>query len=86
MCRMLDEKLKEAQKKADTRDTEISGLRQKVANYPGVTVEQHIGRVRLAHDREVDLVDLRIFGVMAGKLPLTKNQPSSRSGAMSRPR
>jgi ferrous iron transport protein B len=37
---------------------QLTGLRQKVANYPGVTVEKHIGRARLAGDREVDLVDL----------------------------
>ncbi len=36
----------------------LTGLRQKVANYPGVTVEQHVGRIRLAHDREIELVDL----------------------------
>jgi ferrous iron transport protein B len=33
-------------------------LRQKVANFPGVTVEQHIGRAAIAGDREVFLVDL----------------------------
>ncbi|NIP81716.1 MAG: ferrous iron transport protein B [Gemmatimonadetes bacterium] len=37
---------------------QLTGLRQKVANYPGVTVEKHVGRARLADDREVDLVDL----------------------------
>ncbi len=37
---------------------QLTGMRQKVANYPGVTVEQHTGRVRLAHNREVDLIDL----------------------------
>jgi len=37
---------------------QLTGLRQKVANYPGVTVEQHVGRMRLAHNREVDLIDL----------------------------
>jgi ferrous iron transport protein B len=36
----------------------LTGLRQKVANYPGVTVEQHIGQVRLEHGREIDLIDL----------------------------
>ncbi len=29
-----------------------------MANYPGVTVEKHVGRVRLPDEREVDLVDL----------------------------
>ena len=37
---------------------QLTGLRQKVANYPGVTVEKHVGKVRVADDREVDLVDL----------------------------
>jgi ferrous iron transport protein B len=35
----------------------LTGLRQKVANYPGVTVEQRVGRARL-NSREVTLVDL----------------------------
>lgn len=36
----------------------LTGLRQKVANYPGVTVERHIGRAILDHHREVDVLDL----------------------------
>ena len=36
----------------------LTGLRQKVANFPGVTVEQRIGRAKTKHDREVILVDL----------------------------
>lgn len=36
----------------------LTGLRQKVANYPGVTVEQRRGSLRLASRREIDLVDL----------------------------
>jgi ferrous iron transport protein B len=36
----------------------LTGLRQKVANFPGVTVEQRIGRARVASKREVVLVDL----------------------------
>ncbi|MEK9500225.1 ferrous iron transporter B [Gaopeijia maritima] len=35
----------------------LTGLRQKVANYPGVTVEKHLGRVRTPAG-ELDLVDL----------------------------
>src|ERR1044071_7297361 len=35
----------------------LTGLRQKVANFPGVTVEHHMGRVKL-DDREVFVVDL----------------------------
>ena len=37
---------------------QLTGLRQKVANYPGVTVEKHMGRVRLDDERELDLLDL----------------------------
>src|SRR5271156_4550820 len=36
----------------------LTGLRQKVANFPGVTVEQRVGRARTRGDREVMLVDL----------------------------
>jgi ferrous iron transport protein B len=36
----------------------LTGLRQKVANYPGVTVERHIGTARVDHTREVTLIDL----------------------------
>jgi ferrous iron transport protein B len=36
----------------------LTGLRQKVANFPGVTVEHHMGKVRLADGREIIAVDL----------------------------
>ena len=37
----------------------LTGLRQKVANFPGVTVEQRVGKARMHHgDRDVMLVDL----------------------------
>src|ERR1700732_626224 len=36
----------------------LTGLRQKVANFPGVTVEHRMGRVKLSPDREVFVVDL----------------------------
>ena len=36
----------------------LTGLRQKVANYPGVTVEQHLGRARTPNGGEVALIDL----------------------------
>ncbi len=36
----------------------LTGLRQRVANYPGVTVEKRIGRARLPGDIEVHLIDL----------------------------
>jgi len=37
---------------------QLTGLRQKVANYPGVTVEQRVGRAKLDSGREITLVDL----------------------------
>ncbi len=36
----------------------LTGLRQKVANYPGVTVEHRVGKTRVARGHEVTLVDL----------------------------
>ncbi len=36
----------------------LTGLRQKVANFPGVTVEHHLGKAKLPSGREVSLVDL----------------------------
>src|SRR5689334_25123819 len=36
----------------------LTGMRQKVANFPGVTVEHRTGRVRLSGRGSVDLIDL----------------------------
>jgi ferrous iron transport protein B len=36
----------------------LTGLRQKVANYPGVTVEKKMGRVYGSHGEKLDLLDL----------------------------
>ncbi len=36
----------------------LTGARQKVGNYPGVTVERHVGRTVLPSGREFDLIDL----------------------------
>ena len=36
----------------------LTGARQKVGNYPGVTVERHVGRLTLADGRPIELVDL----------------------------
>ncbi len=36
----------------------LTGLRQKTANFPGVTVERHHGTVRLSGGKEVELLDL----------------------------
>ena len=36
----------------------LTGARQKVGNYPGVTVERHVGRATLPSGRPVELIDL----------------------------
>ena len=36
----------------------LTGLRQKVANYPGVTVEKKTGRCKLPDNRWADVIDL----------------------------
>src|SRR5215213_6894752 len=36
----------------------LTGLRQKVANYPGVTVEKKTGRCKLPGGRWIDVIDL----------------------------
>jgi ferrous iron transport protein B len=36
----------------------LTGLRQKVANFPGVTVEKHMGEMRLEGGAELTLIDL----------------------------
>src|SRR5579864_7564780 len=36
----------------------LTGLRQKVANFPGVTVEHRMGKAKLKDEHEVFLVDL----------------------------
>ena len=36
----------------------LTGARQKVGNYPGVTVERHSGRLTLGDGRPVELIDL----------------------------
>jgi ferrous iron transport protein B len=36
----------------------LTGLRQKVANFPGVTVEQKTGRARISSGREINIIDL----------------------------
>ena len=42
----------------------LTGLRQKVANFPGVTVEQHTGIAELADGRALEVIDLPgIYGL-----------------------
>jgi len=36
----------------------LTGARQKVGNYPGVTVERHVGRTELPSGRPIELIDL----------------------------
>src|ERR1700691_1448540 len=36
----------------------LTGLRQRVANFPGVTVEHRMGKVKLAQGHDVFVVDL----------------------------
>ena len=36
----------------------LTGLRQKVANFPGVTVEHHLGRAALPDGEEIEMIDL----------------------------
>src|ERR1700736_2638625 len=36
----------------------LTGLRQKVANFPGVTVEQRVGRARLGNHTDITIIDL----------------------------
>jgi ferrous iron transport protein B len=36
----------------------LTGARQKVGNYPGVTVERHSGRLQLPDGRPAELIDL----------------------------
>jgi ferrous iron transport protein B len=50
----------------------LTGARQKVGNYPGVTVERHAGRLTLADGRPVELVDL------PGTYSLTPSSPDER--------
>ena len=51
----------------------LTGLRQKVANFPGVTVEQHTGVAELPDGRTVQLIDL------AGRLqPVRRARKTSR--------
>lgn len=47
----------------------LTGSRQKIANYPGVTVERHAGRTQLADGRMIELVDL------PGAYSLTPSSP-----------
>jgi ferrous iron transport protein B len=50
----------------------LTGARQKVGNYPGVTVERHAGRITLSDGRPVELVDL------PGTYSLTPSSPDER--------
>ena len=47
----------------------LTGTRQKVGNYPGVTVERKIGQLRLPSDELVDVVDLPGCYSLAARSP-----------------
>src|ERR1700742_507011 len=47
----------------------LTGLRQKVANYPGVTVEKKSGRCTLSENRECTIVDLPGTYSLASRSP-----------------
>jgi ferrous iron transport protein B len=51
----------------------LTGARQKVANYAGVTVERKVGLTRLKNGRTVSIIDL------PGSYSLTRRRPTSRS-------
>ena len=51
---------------------ELTGLRQKVGNYPGVTVEKKEGTVMFADGREVTVLDL------PGTYSLSANSPDEK--------
>ena len=50
----------------------LTGARQKVGNYPGVTVERHAGRLTLGDGRPLELIDL------PGTYSLTPSSPDER--------
>jgi ferrous iron transport protein B len=67
---------------------QLTGLRQKVANYPGVTVEKRLGHVRLPDGREVGVVDLPgVHGFAARSLDekIAKDVLEGRAPDMPRP-
>ena len=66
----------------------LTGLRQKVANYPGVTVEKHVGELRLDGQVLADLVDLPgIHGFSARTLDekITKDVLEGRVDGIKKP-
>ena len=66
----------------------LTGLRQKVANYPGVTVEKHVGRVQIDDEYTIDLVDLPgVHGFSARTLDekITRDVLEGRMGGLRSP-
>ena len=66
----------------------LTGLRQKVANYPGVTVEKHVGELRSDDQVVADLVDLPgIHGFSARTLDekITKDVLEGRVDGIKKP-
>jgi ribosome biogenesis GTPase A len=55
----------------------LTGMRQKTGNYPGVTVERHVGIVRIG-DKSLELIDLPgMFALSAHSLEERIGQPES---------
>ena len=47
---------------------QLTGMSQKVSNYPGVTVEKHVGKIRLSN-KDYDLIDFPgIYGIIPNSL------------------
>ena len=47
---------------------QLTGLTQKVSNYPGVTVEKHIGTIKIS-DKYYDIIDFPgIYGIIPNSL------------------
>src|ERR1043165_6368000 len=58
----------------------LTGLRQKVANFPGVTVEQHTGMAELPDGRTVRLIDLPgVYSLSPGRSMRRTVRPSGSS-------
>ncbi|MCY3600352.1 MAG: ferrous iron transporter B [Gemmatimonadetes bacterium] len=66
----------------------LTGLRQRVANYPGVTVEKHVGRARFASGLDLDIVDLPGVSGFSARSPderVTRDVLEGRIGGLREP-
>ena len=52
---------------------QLTGMSQKVSNYPGVTVEKHVGTIQISN-QSYDLIDLPgIYGIIPNSLLVSIN-------------